>query len=170
MSVDDHGLETLKKAAEEITPGSKAEYQYRVRTTASALPSGAATEAKQDDIIQEIQALGTGGTALTIIYNAVSAVASASTVDILSYTVPLGKKYKFLQADAGGENIATYRVKIDAVTNDTKRTYFGGPFWITSKQAGIDHAAGTVLSVEVENFRPTSADFEARLLGVLSDA
>jgi hypothetical protein len=33
MSVDDHGLEVLKKAAEEVTPGSKAEYLHRVRVT-----------------------------------------------------------------------------------------------------------------------------------------
>ena len=31
MSVDDHGWEALKKAAEEITPGDKSEYVHRVR-------------------------------------------------------------------------------------------------------------------------------------------
>ena len=30
MAVDDHGLEVLKKAGEEVTPGSKADYYLKV--------------------------------------------------------------------------------------------------------------------------------------------
>lgn len=33
MSVDDHGIEALKKAAEADPPGQKAEYQFKVRMT-----------------------------------------------------------------------------------------------------------------------------------------
>lgn len=44
MSVDDGGLETLKKAAEADPPGQKAEYRYKTRVVESALPAGAATE------------------------------------------------------------------------------------------------------------------------------
>lgn len=33
MSVDDHGLEAIRKSTEEITPGDKSE--YRIRTTAT---------------------------------------------------------------------------------------------------------------------------------------
>lgn len=54
MSVDDHGIETLKKSAEEINAGDKSEYQHRVRVTritSSELPDGASTEAKQDNQI-----------------------------------------------------------------------------------------------------------------------
>lgn len=45
MPVDDYGIEVLKKAAEEITPGNKSAYQLLNRVTSSALPTGAATNA-----------------------------------------------------------------------------------------------------------------------------
>lgn len=48
MAIDDNWSEALRKSAEEITPGDKSQTQLRTRVTASALPDGAATAARQD--------------------------------------------------------------------------------------------------------------------------
>ncbi len=37
MAVDDHGLEALKKAAEEVTPGDKSDYYFKVADITSAV-------------------------------------------------------------------------------------------------------------------------------------
>jgi hypothetical protein len=41
LSVDDHGLEAIRKSAEEVTPGSKAEYRLLVRAQIGNLGGGA---------------------------------------------------------------------------------------------------------------------------------
>lgn len=45
MSVDDHGLEAIRKSAVEITPGSKAEYRLRTQPFEGAFQPPAETDA-----------------------------------------------------------------------------------------------------------------------------
>jgi len=40
MSVDDHGLEAIRKSAEEITAGNKAEYRLKTISTTAGLGAG----------------------------------------------------------------------------------------------------------------------------------
>lgn len=47
MSVDDYGLEALRKSAEQIVEGNKSEYRLKTNVTTSALPTGASTAANQ---------------------------------------------------------------------------------------------------------------------------
>lgn len=44
MSVDDGGLEAIRKSAEEESFGSRAEYRLKTRIVSSVLPLGAATD------------------------------------------------------------------------------------------------------------------------------
>jgi uncharacterized protein YoxC len=81
MSVDDHGLEVLKKSAKEITPGDKSEYSVRVAVLEMPAVSvdippvtidttGLATDAKQDEqtaLLEDIKSNQTNGTQHVIV-------------------------------------------------------------------------------------------------------
>ena len=43
MAVDDHGIEVLKKAGEEVVPGSKADYYIKVKTITGSVVNAAQT-------------------------------------------------------------------------------------------------------------------------------
>lgn len=55
MAVDDHGLEVLKKAGEEVTPGDKSDYYIKVKDINSA--SGAATETTLLSVLAAVDGL-----------------------------------------------------------------------------------------------------------------
>lgn len=115
------------------------------------------------------------GSVPTYDYSSVSSVASSSPTNILSYTVPALKKFDLILVECGGENIATYEVKIGAATIAKKRTYFGGNLFTdfsfqTAPNNGREFSAGQTIIVSVEHFRPSTSSFEARIVGVLRDA
>lgn len=101
-------------------------------------------------------------------YNEVLSVASGSTVQINSYTVPVGMQAVLQRCVVSGENIARYDLLINSVKQDTLRTMFGGDFnavfeFTTGNDSGLLLPAGTVVSVQVYNYRPSTADFESRI-------
>ena len=57
MAVDDHGIEVLKKSGEEVTPGNKSDMYIKTSVIASALPTGAATEATLTSILSSVDQL-----------------------------------------------------------------------------------------------------------------
>lgn len=69
MSVDDQGIETLKKAAEEVTPGDKSEYQYRVRLNGTfSSPNGTdAITVTYPTSVTEVYRYRSGGLSGTIL-------------------------------------------------------------------------------------------------------
>ena len=103
------------------------------------------------------------------IFDTKAAVASGSTISIVSFTVPSGKIFFLDLVEFGGGNIATYELFIGASAEAKKRTYFSGSIsgefffnsFIVNENIKID--------LKVENFRPDIADFEGRILGVLDD-
>ena len=102
------------------------------------------------------------------VFASLSAVASGASPTILTYTVPAGKTGYLLAADFSGQNIATYDLMVNATEFARFRTYFGGDLTASirvgsSVQDAYQMVAGTVVTIQVHNFRPTSADFEARL-------
>lgn len=103
------------------------------------------------------------------IYNDSLAVAASSTVTIVSYTVPALKKLLLDLVEFNGCNIAEYRVKIGAVIEAQKWTYFSGPLNGEFFYNGLEITTGTTILLEVENFRPSVADFHGRILGRLDD-
>jgi hypothetical protein len=101
-------------------------------------------------------------------YNELLAVASGSTVTIVSYTVPASTQAVFQRAAFSGENVARYDLLINGAKQDTARTMFGGDLtgefnFETGNDSGLVLAAGTIIIVQVYNIRPTSASFEARI-------
>lgn len=101
-------------------------------------------------------------------YNELLSVAIGSTVTIVTYTVPFAKQTVFQRASFSGENIAKYDLLINGSPQDTARTYFGGDLtgefnFETGNDSGLTLSTGNTIAVQVYNFRPSTADFEARI-------
>lgn len=100
------------------------------------------------------------------------AVPSGATVTIVSYTVPVAKKFFLQRVEYGGNNVATYELLIDGAVQQRERTWFNGPLsdemnFSSSPREGLEIASGKIVLVRVENFRPSVGDFEARIHGSL---
>lgn len=85
MAVNDHGLEAIKKSAEEVTPGDKSDYHLKVTTTTAGIalkPSNTGLSTVKSDLTTsefEVTAV-TGQKDITIInLDAVSVHYSLST-------------------------------------------------------------------------------------------
>jgi hypothetical protein len=84
----------------------------------------------------------------------------------------VGKTLYLQRAPFSGENIAKYSVYIDSVLSDVKRTWFSGgmddEFVFTGNNGkGLEVAENTDVEIEVENFRNSNADFNAKIIGIL---
>ena len=108
-------------------------------------------------------------------YTEALAVVSGSETDMSTYTVPAGKVAFLQRAEYGGENIATYRVKLNGSVIGKRRTWFTGDLvgqmiWQESAARGLSLIAGDVVKVTVEHSRIMAADFESRLVILQEDA
>ena len=159
MAVDDHGIETLKKAAEEMVAGSKADYYHKVCVVnGTTIPPGPAVPVVMSP-------------ASFILFGSISAIASTTQTNILSYTVPLGKKLSLNLVEFGGGNIATYEITIGGTLEARRRTYFGGQLSDRFDFGFYSIAAGGTVVLRVEHKRTgDTADFEGRFVGYLDDA
>lgn len=102
------------------------------------------------------------------IYAEALSVPSGSETQILSYSVPLDKVFILRRIEASGNNIATFRVKIDAVVIAKVYTYFSGPLSYVFDFSEFELNAGAILSVTAEHARPDAGDFSARVEGIES--
>lgn len=115
----------------------------------------------------EVTTSGSTGIVLSL-FNETLAVASGATENILTQTVPIGKKDFLLSLEVSGTNIATYDIMVNNTQYARIRTYFGGPFnGLISFGDGSPNSpqlmAGDIIEINVTNFRPESGDFECRL-------
>jgi hypothetical protein len=97
---------------------------------------------------------------------------SGTSADISSYTVPVGKALYLIKAEAGGENLGKFDVKVNGSIISSKRTYFGAELFCEfnfpfGEMYGRKLVAGDQLKISVKNDRPTSSNYEARFYGVL---
>lgn len=102
-------------------------------------------------------------------YAEASAVAGLATVDVVSYTVPVGKELKLLRIDYSGENKSIMSVKINTITKAKKRTWFAnfnGEFLFEKYILN----AGDILTLTVQNESNSIADFNGNIQGILDDA
>jgi len=103
------------------------------------------------------------------IYNEVLALAGFATASILTYTVPVGKKFQLTRFDYSGENRAVYTVELNSDVIAKKRGYlvgYDGEFIFTS----LLLAAGDIVTLKVENNSTTTANFNTNIQGRLLDA
>lgn len=107
-------------------------------------------------------------------FNAISAVASGSETQIVSYTIPPAKKFIISLVQFSGENIAKFNFYVDGVLSATARTMFGSDLtgelrFDSPNGLGLELVAGQIISLKVLHPRPSVADFEGRILGALKD-
>jgi hypothetical protein len=100
-------------------------------------------------------------------FNEVNSVASAASATVLTYTIPTGQSLTINGVNVSGENIAVYTLLIDSVVFDKVRTYFTN-YNTSFNIDNITATAGQTIEIEVENFRPTTSDFNANLYGKLT--
>lgn len=105
-------------------------------------------------------------------YSEISSLVKDVETLILIYTVPIGKTFYLDRVQVSGENIADYRIYVDASKIARGYTYFGASLshdFVFSKSQSVGKyiAASSVLEVKVIHSRPTSADFNARIVGIL---
>lgn len=96
-------------------------------------------------------------------------LASGNTATIVQYTVPASKTLNLELIEFSGENIARFFIEIDGVKEAQKRTYFAsnysGEFLFNKLR--VDE--NILIRLRVENFRPSTANFDGRILGELID-
>lgn len=102
-------------------------------------------------------------------FDSVTNVASGSETTIVTYTVLAGTQIALDQVQFSGGNIALYSVYVDADKIATFRTYFGGELSGALTFSGLVVDPGSVLTLKVIHDRPYPADFEGRILGVVSN-
>jgi len=100
-------------------------------------------------------------------YNQVT-VASLATMQIVTYTVPNGNQAILQIGAVSGENIGKYDLLINGTPQDTVRTMFGGDLtqrfdFTDGIGYGLPLNAGDVISIQVNNPRPYSANYNARI-------
>lgn len=101
-------------------------------------------------------------------YNEISALATATEVNIVTHTAVIGKKTFLQKISASGDNIAKYRVKINGTTIDFRRTNFGSDLnaefiFDGELNPGLEVISGSIISVTVIHNRNTVADFNAKI-------
>ena len=99
-------------------------------------------------------------------YNEINSVAGLSTVNVLTYTVPVGKVLFLKKVLFFGQNIGVYSVDIDSNIVAKLETYY------TKYNDGFDFKdmpinSGSILKLIVSNKTNSIADFNATIIGRL---
>lgn len=128
---------------------------------AIATPDGDFLEINADGSINVVVQNTVSGT-ITTQYNEITSIVSGVTTLITSYVAGTDE---FLQkVEFSGSNIAEYELRINSVTQDKKRTYFGsslnGNFDFNS---GLSLVSGQSVQIYVVHDRPFVGDFNARI-------
>jgi hypothetical protein len=100
------------------------------------------------------------------VFNEILAVASGATETLVSYTVPVGKQMILERIYVSGDNIAKYYVYLNGNKFDSARTEYttlNVDLVYFSTEQGFLLQSGDVISVTVDNFRPSTADFSGRI-------
>jgi hypothetical protein len=105
---------------------------------------------------------------LTKFYNEVFSVASGVETTLITFTAPaLG--FKLSRVSCGGGNVAIFKIKVNGVTFETRRTWWMGfttDFIFENVTNAINLSSGDILTVTVLHNRPSLANYEVSLYGV----
>ena len=100
-------------------------------------------------------------------FSEVAAVVTGVETTLLSYTVTHDAGMDFLQAVASGDNIGKYRVKVNGVTRQMKRSYWSD-FNVEFDMRSEDLIKDDVVTVTViSSADPDPAPFNASIIGGL---
>lgn len=120
-----------------------------------------------DGSINAVVVPSTSSALIKSTFNSVSSVPTSVSTLIHSLVVPASPVTFLHKIFVSGQNIATFQVKINSITVDLKRTYFGGSldlvFDFSNGSSGLKLSTGDLVEVFVEHQRPMVADFNARI-------
>lgn len=102
-------------------------------------------------------------------YNSVSAVVNGVETTIVTHTAVGGRKTYLQGVSASGDNIAKYRVKINGIEVDMKRTFWSNGLNTEFKfseylNQGYQLSVGDVVSLTTIHERPDVGDFNGKIL------
>lgn len=99
-------------------------------------------------------------------FNKVSSVAASGTVTVLTYTVPVGKTFKFRKAEISSDSVSEITVEIGGSDEGFKRLYYGNWNEVFPYE-NFEVVAGTAIKIIGLNCSDDLAKFEGRVIGVL---
>lgn len=103
---------------------------------------------------------------LDVLFNSSTAVISGLETTIASIIAP-GSGMKVFRIDVGGDNIATFKVKVNGNIIGMKRTFFGNSlnesFLYEPLENGLKLVSGDNLTVTVTHTRPSNGNFEVSI-------
>lgn len=134
MSVDDHGIEALRKGAEEFPPGQQAEYRHKVRVTNAS-----------DDPIPVV--FTEGGVPVFLDSDPSVVSEEDSWVDVLVSTVPAGVERRIQTFIATCRLEGVFQILVDDVRVLHSRT----------------SAASPTVSIQLNPARPIAAQSEIKV-------
>ena len=105
----------------------------------------------------------------TNVYDDIVGVLTSTETDLVSYTVPTGKKFILTGGKGTGSSDAHYKLKIDGNTEAFYKTsYFDrvAKFFFDNRD-GVEVAAGIVIKITVEHEESASQEFYGNLFGRL---
>jgi hypothetical protein len=114
-----------------------------------------------------IPVIFTLGQAVSVFDESLS-VAAGSNVDVVSYTVPVGKTFALAHVEGSGCSVSEYTVLADTASIGKRRTAHGA-YDFTSPFGGVEFAAGTVIKVNANNTSGKVNDFAAKIVGSIKD-
>ena len=101
-------------------------------------------------------------------YNEINSVTKDLETVLLTFTAPSGVSTYLQRIDVSGSNIAEYKIKIDNVIIDKKRTMHGNglnEYFIFDGKSnnGYPLTSGQIVTVTVIHSRPQTGDFNSKL-------
>jgi hypothetical protein len=101
-------------------------------------------------------------------YNEVASVPSNVETTIVTHTAVGGRKTFLQKVSGSGDNVAKYKVKVNGVTIDMKRTMVGDNLncdfiFDGDINPGYEVVVGDIISLTVINSRPGTSDYNGRI-------
>lgn len=101
-------------------------------------------------------------------YNEIALVPTNVETTIVSHTAVGGRKTYLQHISASGDNIGKYKVKINGIAIETKRTMFGEDLnceadFDGDNNPGLELAVGDIVVITVINPRPSASDYNGRI-------
>ena len=99
-------------------------------------------------------------------FNEINSVAISATVDVISYTVPVGKTLNLSVIEVSGCSLGEFNIFISTINKARKRTTHGN-YNLIFPFNGLALSCGTLIKIQVTNSSKSIAKYESRILGNL---
>jgi len=102
-------------------------------------------------------------------YGDAIAIAIGASVDVVSYTVPVGKVFVLNFAEGSGCSVSEYSILADSAVIAKRRTAHGN-YDFVSPFGGAEFVAGSVIKINASNTSGKINEYDCKLVGSIKDA